>query len=208
MRAGKRFFAGAIDMQRTNVPLCGIGLVLAAAWAAPASAQPSAVAGAPGEIDPASIPLPVLTFEPDDEAERNYHKYFYFHRAETDFATAYADLRECDGYARGFAYDAGNNAVPYPYAFTIAGAIGGAIGNVMADAIFGSAERRRLRRVNMRTCMTFKGYGTYGLPKALWEEFNFEEGNRTVAEEERQRLLQLQARVASGPVPQVGEMVE
>ena len=45
------------------------------------------------------------------------------------------------------------------------------------------------------------------LAENLWERFNFEEGNRVVPEDERQRMLQLQARVASGPAPTVGEIM-
>ena len=58
------------------------------------------------------------------------------------------------------------------------------------------------------SCMRFKDYRVYGLPETLWERFNFEEGNRRVPEAERQRLLQLQARVASGPAPAVGEVTQ
>lgn len=192
-------------MRRIWMPLAGMGLAAALCAAPPAAGQQVEQTRS---IDPSTIPLPDLTFVPDEEDIRNYQKYFYFHRADTDFASAYADLQECDGYARGLAYSVGGGPVPYPYAGTVAGAIGGAIGSAMADAIFGSAERRRQRRLNMRTCMTFKGYRTYGLRKSLWEEFNFEEGNTRVEEARRQRLLQIQARVASGPTPQIGEMVQ
>jgi hypothetical protein len=161
---------------------------------------------APLGIDPATIPLPDLAFVPDAAAESNYDKYFYFHRADTDFATAYADLQECDGYARGLSFRVGNSPLTSMYAGTLGGALGGVIGNAIADAVFGSAERRRLRRVNMSTCMTFKEYGVFGLPKSLWETFNFEEGNVTIAEGRRQEMLRIQARVASGPAPRLGEI--
>jgi hypothetical protein len=192
--------------RKSWMPLGGVSLAAAFFAAQPVASQPSAAATA--AIDPSNIAMPDLRFEPDEEDVRNYDKYFYFHRADTDFATAYADLQECDGYARGLSYSVGGGPVPYPYAGTIGGAIGGAIGSVLADSIFGSAERRRQRRLNMRTCMTFKGYRTYGLRKSLWEDFNFEEGNSRVEEARRQRLLQMQARVASGPTPQIGEMVQ
>jgi len=189
--------------------LCGVGLA-ALGCAQPLHAETSvpAAAAAPASVDPAGVPMPSLAFRPNAEDVRNYDKYFYFHRADTDFATAYSDLQECDGYARGLSYRAGGGPVPYPYAGTIGGAVGGLIGSVLVDAIWGSAERRRLRRLNMRTCMSFKGYSTYGLRKSLWQEFNFDEGNTQVPEDRRQRLLQMQARVASGPTPQVGEMTE
>jgi hypothetical protein len=80
------------------------------------------------------------------------------------------------------------------------------IGSVIADAIIGSAERRMQRRMIMRTCMGFKEYKTYGLPKDLWAEFNFDEGNKAVEDARREELLRMQARAASGPKPQTGEM--
>ena len=192
--------------RKSLMPLCGTSLAAALLAAQPAASQRAPTPAT--AIDPSTIAMPDLRFEPNEEDVRNYSKYFYFHRPDTDFATAYADLQECDGYARGLSYSVGGGPVPYPYAGTLGGAIGGAIGSALADAIAGSAERRRQRRVNMRTCMTFKGYRTYGLRKALWEEFNFDEGNSRVEEARRQRLLQIQARVASGPTPQIGEMVQ
>ena len=56
--------------------------------------------------------------------------------------------------------------------------------------------------------MTYNGYRTFGLPKSIWETFNFEEGLNQVDDQRRQRLLQIQARVASGPAPSVGEVAE
>jgi hypothetical protein len=185
-----------------------------AAWCAvPALAHeeprgPAEPAGVPA-FDPASIPLPDLDFVPDAEAERNYDKYFYFHREETEFEAAFADILECDGYARGLAHRTSSVYVStYPFTGVLPAAIGSAVGNAVADAIWGSAERRLQRRLNMRTCMTFKGYRTYGLPKDLWEPFNFEEGNRQMEEGRRHELLRVQARVASGPTPSVGEMMQ
>jgi len=184
-------------MKRLFVPLCGLAVAAAVSGAAPLRAQ-----------EAPALALPDLNFTPSPQAAEDFDKYFYFHRAETDFATAYADLQECDGYARGLSFRTVGGPVPYPYAGTLAGALGGAIGSALADAVWGSAERRRLRRVNMRTCMGFKGYRIYGLPKSIWEQFNFEEGNAHIEEGRRQQLLQLQARAASGPAPQVGEITQ
>lgn len=158
--------------------------------------------GMPETVDPATVKMAELAAEPDPSDAGDYDKYYYFHRPETDFATAYADIRECDGYARGLASGVGYTQVPYPYAGTLGGAIGGALGNIMAQAIFGSGEKRRVRRVNMRTCMHFKGYDRYGLPKKLWTEFNFEEGLSGVSEKDRTRNLQQQALVASSVKPE------
>ena len=141
--------------------------------------------------------MPKLAFTGDGSEASDFDKYYVFHRDGTDFATAYADLSECDGYARGLQSGVAYQQAPYPYTYTMAGAVGGAIGNALAMAIFGSAEKRRLRRVNMRTCMHFKGYERYGLAKSVWEPFNFEEGLSGVDADKRQRYLKQQALVAS-----------
>jgi hypothetical protein len=194
---------------RTYVaPIGLVALAAALCGARPALAQ-DAPAAAPAAVDPATVAMPNLAFTPTPEMAENFDKYFYFHRPDTDFATAYADIQECDGYARGLTFRVDGGPTPYNVPATFAGAIGagigGVIGDVLADAIHGSAERRRQRRWIMRTCMRFKEYRAYGLPKALWEEFNFEEGNARIEEGRRQRLLQIQARAASGPLPRVAE---
>lgn len=152
-------------------------------------------------VDPATVTMPDLTFTETPQDLANYDKYYYFVRANTDFTTAYADIRECDGYARGLSYRPDSVGLAYPYAGTLGGALGSVIGDALADAIYGSAERRSQRRINMRTCMAFKGYQRFGLPKDIWVTFNFEEGLRKVPEDKRQQLLQIQAKVASGPLP-------
>ena len=148
------------------------------------------------------IEMPKLAFTSAGAESKDFDKYYVFHRSDTDFATAYADISECDGYARGLTSGISYQQAPYPYTYTMAGAVGGMIGNAMVAAIFGSAEKRRLRRINMRQCMHFKGYERYGLPKELWEPFNFEEGLDGVSEKDRQRYLKQQALVASSAKPQ------
>jgi hypothetical protein len=194
-------------MTRLRAAGCAALLAICVGVAAPAAAQVRRTTPdvpAP-RIDPASITMPNLSFTPTPQIAENFDKYFFFNRAGTDFMTAYEDLRECDGYARGLAYR--GNYVPYVGPGLVTGAIGGAVGAVVADMVFGSAERRKQRRINMMTCMRFKEYRVFGLPENLWEEFNFEEGTRQVPEAERQRMLQMQARVASGPAPTVGEVM-
>jgi hypothetical protein len=184
--------------------------VLAAlAMAMPAVAQAQKVADrklAPIEVDPATVPLPELSFTEAVGDKDGYDKYFYFVRADTDFATAYQDIRECDSLTRGMRTYMSGGTVPYPYAGTMAGAVGGAIGGMLADAIFGSAQRRSMRRTNLRTCMGYKGYGRYGLSKDLWTKFNFEEGLGGVGDEERQKFLQMQAKAAVAGKPRSEEL--
>jgi hypothetical protein len=151
--------------------------------------------------DLASVKMPELAFTASPETEADFDKYYYFHREGTSFSEALADLRDCDGFASGLSSGYTYQAAPYPYTYTMAGAAGGVIGNAMVAAIFGSAEKRRIRRFNMRRCMNFKGYDRYGIEKGLWQEFNFEEGFSGEEEEVRQAKLAQQALVASGAKP-------
>ncbi|MCW3848449.1 hypothetical protein OF829_14505 [Sphingomonas sp. LB-2] len=152
-------------------------------------------------IDPAKIQVPDINFVATPEIEANFDKYFFFWREGTDFETALADIRECDDYARGASYHTAYTN-PYMYGYgVLPSAIGGAIGSAIADAIFGSAARRRQRWQNLRICMGYKEYGRYGVPKDAWEQFNFSEGNGRISERRRQGYLQQQARIASGARP-------
>lgn len=153
------------------------------------------------DVDPATISMPALSFAPDPSFEKDFDKYYYFNHEATDFKTALADLRDCDNLSRGLASPFGYMETPYPYNLTPAGLIGGAIGNAMVAAIFGSAQVRAIRRINMRRCMFYKGYQRYGLPKDVWQAFNFEEGFGAIGETKRQIFLMQQAKVASGPKP-------
>jgi len=176
-------------------------------FAQAAGAEPSDLSASPfGPVtvsndEAKALVMPALAFTPTVEDPANYDKYYYFHRKDTDFATAYADVSECDGYARGIVSTYRYQDAPYPYAGTVAGAVGGALANAMMAAIFVPGEKRRMRRVNMRQCMGFKGYARYGLSKDKWEPFNFEEGTGAEKEESRIKALKLQALVASAAVP-------
>ncbi len=156
--------------------------------------------------DAANVEMPDMVFTATPSDREDYDKYYVFHRDDTDFATAYADIRECDGYASGLRSSIGYQPAYYPYTGTIAGSVGSALGSVLADAIYGSGERRALRRTNMRNCMFYKGYGRYGLPKDVWQTFNFEEGNRHVKAGPRDIMLRQQALVASSWEPQGAEL--
>lgn len=160
--------------------------------------------------DPASLKMPELAFKPTPEMEADFDKYFFFHREGTGFAEAFSDIKECDALASGSNIYMGADSSAMSAAMAqyglAAGAIGGAIGGAIADAIFGSAARRQQRRINLRNCMGFKGYGRYGLSGDLWKEFNFEEGHGRKKEGVREEALELQALVASGPKPQAKEL--
>lgn len=157
--------------------------------------------------DPASVEMPVLAFEEDQNDIDNYEKYYFFHREDTDFATALQDLRECDSHARGlFRGNWYPDMTSTTVMYGVGGLMGGLIGGALSDAIHGSALIRLNRRVNMRRCLNYKGYSRFGIDKGLWEEFNFEEGNTDVAEGDRQQKLAQQALVASGSRPQAEEL--
>lgn len=180
-------------------------LCLATAALPAHAAQPAVEMAAPlSHIDPATVTMPKLDFIPSEADRSDYEKYFYFHRADTDFDTALADVRECDQYARGPSYTVASLPI---YNYGMAGAVGGAIGGAVADAIFGSAQRRKMRRAVLKTCMKYKEYTAYGLNRDLWTRFNFEEGNSSPPEDKRQAMLRMQARVASGPTP-IGEKMQ
>lgn len=152
-----------------------------------------------------AVEMPDLSYSPDPTVAADFDKYFYFHREGTDFSRAYADITECDALASGINFYMGGSDFAMQNAvaqYGAAGAIGGAIGGLMADAIFGSAERRRIKRLNLRNCMFYKGYDRFGLEKELWQRFHFEEGLSRENAEDRDRALLQQARVASGPRPQ------
>lgn len=156
------------------------------------------------EID--AVAMPEISFTSDPTVAADFDKYFFFHRDGADFSQAYADVTECDSLASGINYYLGANSGAIAGAVAnygaLAGGIGGALGGLMADAIFGSAERRRIKRINIRNCMFYKGYDRYGLEKDLWQSFHFEEGLSRENAKDREAALLKQARVASGPKPQ------
>lgn len=154
------------------------------------------------EVD--AVAMPDLAFTPDPTVAADFDKYFFFHRQGTDFSQAYADITECDSLASGINYYLGADDWALQNAFNqggLAGGVGGVIGSLMADAIFGSAERRRIKRINLRNCMFYRGYDRYGLEKERWQAFHFEEGLSRENADDREAALLKQARVASGPKP-------
>lgn len=185
--------------------------VLAMLASLPAAVQAQAIKTEPpmkvftaAEIE--AVEMPKLDYTPDPTVAADSDKYFFFHREGTDFSQAYADITECDSLASGINFYMGADSAAISSAMSqygmLAGGIGGALGGLMADAIFGSAERRRIKRINLRNCMFYKGYDRYGLEKELWQAFHFEEGLSRENAKDREAALLKQARVASGPKPQ------
>lgn len=154
-----------------------------------------------------AIEYPDIQFEETEADVKNYDKYFIFHRPDTSFDVAFGDINECDALARGAGYYSNNVSYYSPQAGVLGSAAGSIIGSLVADAIFGSAERRRVRRVNLRNCMAFKGYDRYGLEKERWQKFHFEEGFGEANDDKRRAYFLIQAKVVSGPKP-AGEVLE
>ena len=178
-----------------------IALVLCsgAAHAQAIKSEPPVRHFTPEEI--AAVPMPALAFVETPADIQTYDKYFFFHRDNTSFDEAYADVKECDALASGIRYYGGQNNL-YAGQYGMAGVLGAAIGSAIADAIFGSAERRKIHRANVRNCMSYKEYQRYGMSQSLWKVFNFEEGNGRKKDEVREADLLQQAKVAAGPKPQ------
>lgn len=155
--------------------------------------------------DPAEVIKPSIEFEETRRAQSKFNQYFYFHRADTDFTTALTDVRECDLRARGLwqadlVYGLPKERAVDPSDTFLAGIAGPMVSGLVA-AIAAPSEARRERRFGLRRCMSFKGYGRYGLTQALFEEFNFEATDSDLTEVERQAMLAQQALVASGEQP-------
>jgi len=164
---------------------------------------------APEAVDPAGVPMPSIGFAASAANAPDFDKYFIFHRAATDFATAYADLDECDNYASGRPGGSNSSSTIASAVASQFGLVGGVVGGMIAGAIAEAqmaSARRKLRRGTMRTCMGYKGYSAFGLPKDMWEKFNFEEGSKPFPETQRMHYLRMQAKVASGPRPTAGEI--
>ncbi len=170
-----------------------------------ASAAPAIAANDTDDMpDPKSLTMPKLDFVESPTEPADYEKYFFFHRKDSSFAEAWADIRECDALSSGvnFYLDSSAAMAGATAQYGVLGAgIGGALGSMLADAITGSAMRRNIYRQSMRNCMAFKDYKRYALNNNLWKEFNFAEGMGRKREEVRDRAIALQALVASGPTP-------
>ena len=185
-----------------------LGLVLVSVVAQPVSAAkrldnaPEPERLTQEQVD--AVPYRDLNFTPTAATAGDYHKYFVFHRDDTSFERAFADINECDSLVSGSnIYMGGNDAVTNSVAmqYGMAGAIAGPLVGLAMDAIFGSDSRREQYRAGMKTCMGYKEYKRYGLAGANWKVFHFEEGNGRKDDAERRSKMLMQAKVASGPRP-------
>lgn len=171
--------------------------VLTAAVAAPLAAQ-SALP------DPASVALPDVALPTDPAARAKVledgYKFFYFHSSSVSFAEAWADLAECRAHLASGAPAMLPGFVPFgetvrrdlayqpsPY---------GLVGEAMV-AIIAPKMERGLRNNKLRRCMGTRGYARYAVAEPAWDQLN---------EGDEDKLLAMQARLASGPKPDAPEV--
>lgn len=164
------------------------------------------------EID--AVPYPNMEFVETEGDVKDYDKYFYFHRENTSFEDAFADISECDDLAVGVS----RYRTSHIYSPNLVGAaIGNVLGNLLVDALFAGPERKRTRRVSIRNCMGFKGYNRYGTNKDIYKGFEYLEktkvdttrlsqaakieARKKAKEDKRESILLSQAKIASGPKP-------
>lgn len=167
------------------------GLVLAILLgASAASAQPS------GPPDPATLVLPDMTPTRDRRVIEDGWRHFYFHKAGVSYEEAWSDFADCYRFLPVAGADptlpmfvpwrerSGAGSLPQT-------ASGGLVGGIILAIVSGPLERRD-RQSRMRRCMEPRGYVRYPLAAEPWRQLIDDYSRRSIA---------LQARVASGPAP-------
>lgn len=157
-----------------------------------------AAAGAQEALpDPASVTVPDLSGSADPAVVENGWKYFFYHRPDTSFAEAYADIADCYRFLTpaGWANVRIPRFIPWVERvpgehmstgyFEHSGLVGLAIG-----AMFEGTLSRRDRQAKMRRCMEPRGYTRYGVAEEIWEN---------VADMPPEQGIAVQAKIASGP---------
>ena len=166
-------------------------LFTASLIAPPAAAQPAAAQPAP----PVVI-VPDLAADP--RVLGDVRKYFIFHQQGTSLDQARADFGYCSRYtmlAGGVVFPAfipldnrPGSANPVTYDF---GGQYGLTGAIIGAMIAGPLERGKKQMAMMR-CMLPRGYARYRISEELWKEINGKD---------RLAAIEVQARLATGPVP-------
>jgi hypothetical protein len=168
----------------------GVQLLAAAALAAaPVAAQDAPPLPAP------AIAVPDLVAA--DGKYGNELKFFVFHKQSANFEAARADIAECTlhtvhgkqlkmpAFVAWDDNDRQADAVEFNGAY---GLVGLAIYSIIAGPL-----ERSLRQEVMMACMLPRGYDRYSVTEAMWKQIH--EGENPAA------LIDLQAAIASGPVP-------
>lgn len=160
---------------------------------------PSAGAQTPASPpDPSAVTIPDLSGGRDPAVVSNGWKYFYFWRADTSYAEAYADIADCYRFMpapnatasvpRFVPWEeAGSVATVQPSVIQPYGIVGAVIGEIIAGPLVRRAHQSRLRR-----CMEPRGYQRYPLQERRWELLTDNFSPASIA---------MQAKAASGPRP-------
>ena len=160
-----------------------------------------ALAGASGAVTMQS-PTPPMVSVPDIGADArrlgDERKFFIFHQQGVSLQQARADLSYC------FRYILLGPGVIFPYFHPWDSRAGkgdratydfggqyGLTGAVIGAIIAGPLERSK-RQMSMMRCMIPRGYARYRVSEGLWKEMN---GSNVP------QSIEIQARLASGPVP-------
>lgn len=155
----------------------------------------------PALAQPAPTEPPIVTV-PDLAADQrelgDIRKYFIFHQPETSLDQARADFGYCLRYTvlgGGLLFPAfvpldkrPGSANPVTYDF---GGQYGLTGAIIGALIAGPLERGK-KQIAMMRCMLPRGYARYRISEELWKEINGKD--RSIA-------IEIQARLATGPVP-------
>lgn len=144
--------------------------------------------------DPATVTTPDLSGSSDSVVVENGWKYFLYHRPDTSFAEAYADIADCYRFLTPAGW--GNVALPrfVPWVERPAGDRyntnnqAGLVGLAIGSMIEGTLSRRD-RQSKMRRCMEPRGYTRYGVAEAIWE---------SIADMPPDQGIAVQAKIASG----------
>ena len=153
-----------------------------------AAAAIAASGVAPQPINPGLIT--VSDIAADKRELGNENKFFVFHRENTSFAEAEADLRFCMRYIHQPIFPVPPSYVPWVEKANPEGKPpinGGIIGGMVVSGV-----QRSLRQSNMMRCMLPRGYARYRVSEGLWREINYRDLESSTI---------VQAGIASGPVP-------
>ena len=171
--------------------------VAAAAMALGLSVSAAHAQDAPPLPDPASITVPDLSNSSDPLVLENGWKYFFFHRRDTSFAEAYADISDCYRFLQpaGWANVKLPRFVPWDDRAAVTFDRSrthnyGLVGELMAAMVEGTLVRRD-RQSKMRLCMEPRGYTRYGVAEEIWEN---------VIAKPPEEAIAIQAKLASGPL--------
>jgi hypothetical protein len=170
---------------------------LALAAAAMAISPSIAFAQADAPIAAESIDVPDLRFTPTPGDESKYSKNFYVHKPGVDFATALADLAECEQIGAVTASPFERIPDFYPYGPEAPDPNGRRPDSIkpfrgLLPMLADGLVSKNILYANRRECARFKGYSLYGLPDAIWE---------AIEARGPEQALRIRAKIASGPTP-------